>query len=221
MKENGNNLRQGDYYLGLDVGTNSVGWAVTDTDYNVSRFHGNSMWGVRLFDEANDASGRRSSRTSRRRLARRKQRLLLLELMFAEEIAKIDPDFFVRLRESSLFEDDKTVSGKYALFNDSSFSDKDYLKAYPTAFHLRSDLLHSTEAHDIRLVFLALHHIIKNRGHFLFDSDVDVDGITVVEALEEFNVFLGNEYGYSLQFEDVTKFADLLEKSDVSVTAKK
>lgn len=31
------------YYLGLDVGTNSVGWAVTDPEYNVLRFKGNSM----------------------------------------------------------------------------------------------------------------------------------------------------------------------------------
>ena len=36
------------YYIGLDVGTNSVGWAVTDPEYNVLRFKGNSMWGARL-----------------------------------------------------------------------------------------------------------------------------------------------------------------------------
>ena len=36
-KLNGNNEKQGDYYLGLDIGTDSVGWAVTDTgeDYNI------------------------------------------------------------------------------------------------------------------------------------------------------------------------------------------
>lgn len=26
-----------DYYVGLDIGTNSVGWAVTDTKYNILR----------------------------------------------------------------------------------------------------------------------------------------------------------------------------------------
>ena len=31
------------YYIGLDIGTNSVGWAVTDPEYNVLRFKGNSM----------------------------------------------------------------------------------------------------------------------------------------------------------------------------------
>ena len=27
-----------DYYIGLDVGTDSVGWAVTDKDYNLLKF---------------------------------------------------------------------------------------------------------------------------------------------------------------------------------------
>ena len=76
MKQNGNNLKKGNYYLGLDVGTNSVGWAVTDQDYNVKKFKGKSMWGARLFDEAQDASARRMARSARRRLNRRKQRLL-------------------------------------------------------------------------------------------------------------------------------------------------
>ena len=26
------------YYLGLDIGTNSVGWAVTDDEYNLCKF---------------------------------------------------------------------------------------------------------------------------------------------------------------------------------------
>lgn len=29
------------YYIGLDIGTNSVGWAVTDEYYNVLKFRGN------------------------------------------------------------------------------------------------------------------------------------------------------------------------------------
>ena len=30
------------WYLGLDVGTNSVGWAVTDPDYNIRKCKGNA-----------------------------------------------------------------------------------------------------------------------------------------------------------------------------------
>lgn len=37
-----------DYYVGLDIGTNSVGWAVTDTKYNILRKKGKSMWGRKI-----------------------------------------------------------------------------------------------------------------------------------------------------------------------------
>ena len=41
-----------DYYVGLDLGSGSVGWAVTDPDYHLLRSHGKALWGVRLFDTA-------------------------------------------------------------------------------------------------------------------------------------------------------------------------
>ena len=41
-----------DYYIGLDMGTESVGWAVTDVDYNLVKKRGQDYWGVYLFDEA-------------------------------------------------------------------------------------------------------------------------------------------------------------------------
>ena len=41
-----------DYYVGFDIGTDSVGYAVADTDYNHCKFKGNAMWGVDLFEEA-------------------------------------------------------------------------------------------------------------------------------------------------------------------------
>ena len=36
MKISGNDRRTGSYYLGLDVGTESVGWAVTSCEYELS-----------------------------------------------------------------------------------------------------------------------------------------------------------------------------------------
>lgn len=32
-----------DYFVGLDIGTNSVGWAVTYTDYKLYKFNGHKM----------------------------------------------------------------------------------------------------------------------------------------------------------------------------------
>lgn len=82
-----------DYYLGLDIGTNSVGWAVTDPQYNICKFNQKSMWGIRLFESANTAADRRMKRANRRRLQRRVQRINLLQDLFKEEICKVDPHF--------------------------------------------------------------------------------------------------------------------------------
>lgn len=70
--------QMGDYYLGLDIGTSSVGWAVTDTDYNILEYRRKAMWGIHLFDEGSTATERRLHRCARRRLSRRKQRIALL-----------------------------------------------------------------------------------------------------------------------------------------------
>lgn len=68
----------GDYYLGLDIGTDSVGWAVTDMSYNILNFNRKAMWGIHLFDSGKTAEDRRVHRIARRRLERRKQRLQFL-----------------------------------------------------------------------------------------------------------------------------------------------
>ena len=61
MKISGNDRRTGSYYLGLDVGTESVGWAVTSCEYELLRHRGNAMWGVRLFDEGRAQDARRAA----------------------------------------------------------------------------------------------------------------------------------------------------------------
>lgn len=221
MKKNLNNLKQGNYYLGLDVGTNSIGWAVTDTNYNILKFKGNAMWGVRLFEEAQGAAKRRTTRTARRRLARRKQRLLLLDMLFAEEISRIDPGFFLRLKESSLISEDKSTTDSYLFFNDKNYTDHDYLTDFPSIYHLRSELIHSKDAHDVRLVFLALHHIIKHRGHFLFESDVDVSEKTTFDRLDELNEYIFDEFEQILDFKDKKLYAETLEQDDLNITQKK
>lgn len=222
MKQNGYNLKSGDYYLGLDIGSNSVGWAVTDLNYRVLKFKGNAMWGIRLFDEAADASERRSNRTARRRLERRKQRLLWLEMLFSDEIRKVDPYFFLRLKESSLHLDDKSnETGKYALFNDPDFNDKDYLKKYPTIYHLRRDLIKSTEPHDIRLVYLAIHHIMKNRGHFLFSGDAENAGTDLTAAIDQLCFLVADNFDTELTFTDRSAFESALLDASLAVSAKK
>lgn len=83
-----------EYYMGLDMGTGSLGWAITDTEYHILRRHGKALWGVRLFESALTAEERRSFRTARRRLDRRNWRIQILQELFSEEISKVDLGFF-------------------------------------------------------------------------------------------------------------------------------
>ncbi len=213
MKTNGNDKIKGNYYVGVDAGTNSVGWAVTDHDYNLLKFKGKHMWGVRLFEEAKDASARRMARGNRRRLERTKKRLELLEVLFNNEIVKNDPSFFIRMHDSNLYQEDKTdKTCSYSLFNDPDFSDVDYLKKYPTIYHLRKELIESKEPHDPRLVFLAIHHILKNRGHFLFDT-TDNETKTIDEAISDFKDYLDS---CDIEFnpKDISVFKEVLSNRD-------
>ena len=81
------------YYIGLDMGTSSLGWAVTDDKYRLLRKKGKDMWGVRLFDEADTAAARRTNRVAKRRRNREKARIGYLKELFATEIEKIDSAF--------------------------------------------------------------------------------------------------------------------------------
>ena len=125
-----------DYFLGLDIGTDSIGWAVTDPEYHILRRKGKALWGIRLFDAANTAAERRTFRTSRRRIQRRRQRIRLLQELFAEEMVKLDPGFFQRLSDSAFWQEDKQEQQIYSLFTCENYTDVDYYREYPTIYHL-------------------------------------------------------------------------------------
>lgn len=164
-----------DYYLGFDVGTNSVGWAATDLNYQLLRFNRKDVWGVRLFDEAKTSADRRTARSARRRLARRVARLKLLQTIFSSEISKVDMGFFQRLKESNLHLEDRNESSNqhspYTVFVDPDYTDKHFHREYPTMYHLRDAIMSNPDKKfDIRLLYLAIHHIMKSRGHFVFEG---------------------------------------------------
>ncbi len=220
METKNNTTNPNAYYIGLDVGTSSVGWAVTDTNYNILRFHGKHMWGSRLFPEAKTAAERRTQRTMRRRLQRRKQRLIILEALFADEISKVDKCFFERLHESDLWQDDKKTGSKFSVFNDPSYTDKDYHKTYETIYHLRRELANSSEPHDVRLVFLAIHHLMKYRGHFLNQGESPEEILTVEQAWDALVRYLGDQYGLAFAPANPAKLIEAI-KSDALISVKK
>lgn len=161
------------YFLGLDVGTNSVGWAVTDENYNLIKKSGKHLWGARLFGDASTAESRRTNRENRRRLQRRRWRIIMLQEFFEDEIEKIDSSFFIRLNNSSLVEKDKPFDAQlpYTLFND-TYTDRDFYSNYATIYHLRQAMLKEEKKFDLRMIYLALAHMVKYRGHFLQEGDI-------------------------------------------------
>lgn len=159
------NLRNyvGDYNIGLDLGTGSVGWAVVDERGRLLHFKKQPTWGSRLFDSAQPASEARIHRGQRRRYVRRRWRLDLLQTLFKDEMDKVDPGFFERINHSRTVEGDPIFTG--------DFTKADYYAKFPTIYHLRSYLMETDEPADLRLIYLAIHNIVKYRGNFLREEE--------------------------------------------------
>lgn len=174
-----------EYNIGLDLGTGSVGWAVTDQQGNLLNFKGKTAWGSRIYPTADTAADTRLKRGQRRRYMRRRWRLDLLQELFENEVKKIDPEFFIRLRQSRLLKEDKSHSiilspkGAARPIFPKGENEADYYKKYPTIYHLRKALMESEEQADIRLIYLAFHNIVKARGNFLHQ---DTPGLTAANA---------------------------------------
>ncbi|WP_418829406.1 type II CRISPR RNA-guided endonuclease Cas9 [Paratractidigestivibacter sp.] len=160
------NLRNydGRYSIGLDMGTGSVGWSVVDEQGKLLHFKKQPTWGSRLFDSAQPASEARVHRGQRRRYVRRRWRLNLLQGLFSEEMDQVDSGFFTRLNMSRLVDGDP-------IFNGDDFTIDDYYKRFSTIYHLRKWLMETDEKADLRLVYLAMHNIVKHRGNFLREDE--------------------------------------------------
>lgn len=215
------------YSIGLDIGTNSVGWAVITDDYRVPakkmKVLGNTnkttikknIIGALLFDAGNTAADRRLKRTARRRYTRRRNRILYLQEIFATEMNKVDENFFHRLDDSFLVPEDKRGS-KYPIFGTLE-EEKEYHKQFPTIYHLRKSLADSKEKADLRLIYLALAHIIKYRGHFLYEDSFDIKNNDIQKIFNEFTSLYDNTFEESslskgnAQVEEI--FTDKISKS--------
>lgn len=210
------------YFIGLDMGTTSVGWAATDENYEIIKKNGKALWGIRLFDEAQTAEDRRMHRIARRRIERRSRRIDLLQELFAQEICKKDSGFYERLNESGLHEEDKSIRQANSLFNDDDYDDKAYHKKYPTIYHLRHALMTENHPFDVRLVYLAIHHILKHRGHFLFENfQTDEKGTSGFdESFAAFGSALERIKGCSPDVRKADSMKDILKDKKLGVTEK-
>ncbi|MDH6365209.1 CRISPR-associated endonuclease Csn1 [Enterococcus sp. PF1-24] len=202
-----------------------------------------NLWGVRLFEAGDVAADRRLKRGQRRRLKRRHERLNYLRGIFAEEMFKVDDSFFIRLDESFYQMEDKKADTyqyrdskgylqsqsvvnkpivKYPLFKTKS-AEKDYYKKYPTIYHLRKHLMESNVQADLREIYLAMHHIVKYRGHFTnqgqkFDlRNMDIAG-SLAETLSIFEE--ATSFTFGIANVDTTKANEILENNRLSKSKK-
>ena len=100
------------YKIGLDIGSNSVGWCVTDENYDIGEKKNKKLWGVLMFDEQQKNVDRRTNRGARRRIERKRNRIIYLQEIFKNEINKVDPTFFGRLDESLKQDEDRKYHDK-------------------------------------------------------------------------------------------------------------
>lgn len=217
------------YYIGVDIGTNSVGWAVIDENGNLLKKGKHHLWGSRLFDQAQTAQNRRNYRSSRRRYNKRRQRIGLLRLIMSDMVLEVDPSFFIRLEKTTFLdkEDKKAIlkdnyKMNYNLFCDEDYNDKKYFKDYPTIYHLRKKLCESDEKADPRLIYLALHHIVKYRGNFLYEGqELHLEASNKEEDLKILFDILGknNDTVYDISEEQI-QFILKTVVENISKTAK-
>lgn len=218
------------YSIGLDIGTNSVGWAVITDDYKVpskkmkvlgntsKKYIKKNLLGALLFDSGITAEGRRLKRTARRRYTRRRNRILYLQEIFSTEMATLDDAFFQRLDDSFLVPDDKRDS-KYPIFGN-LVEEKAYHDEFPTIYHLRKHLADSTKKADLRLVYLALAHMIKYRGHFLIEGEFNSKNNDIQKNFQDFLDTYNAIFESDLSLENSKQLEEIV-KDKISKSAKK
>ncbi|MGN1337829.1 MAG: type II CRISPR RNA-guided endonuclease Cas9 [Candidatus Coprovivens sp.] len=222
------------YNIGLDIGTTSVGWAVVEADTQkiIRKGKGKNrkaLWGVRLFEEASTAEGRRGFRSTRRRYDRRRNRIKLLQDEFKNEINKVDSIFFEKLKESKYHETDR-FNKTIVLTAEEKKMIREYNNEYKTIYHLRNHLINDDCQVDIRLVYLAIHHMIKYRGNFLYAIDnFNVSSLNIEEKIREVMDSFVNfvpALGISEDYEDIIDLKNISQiminpsKNDVKVELK-
>lgn len=203
-----------DGFLGITVGSEQIGWVVTNPKYELARASKKDLWGVRLFDKAETAEGRRLFCARRRLNQRKKKRLQYLKEIFQEEIHRKDPNFFQQLKESYFCEDDRTVKFHFDM--------NIYKKQFPTIYHLRKYLMETEEKPDIRLVYLAFSKFMKNRGHFLYKGNLE----EVMDFESSMRAFCESLQKFYIEFpvlsdEQVEEIRNILCDHEIAKTIKK
>lgn len=201
------------YNIGLDLGTDSVGWAVVDENNEIISKNDKLLWGSRLFPEANAKKDTRLFRSSRRKYDRRRDRIEWLDLFTKQDMDKIDTEFFKKMQNSFRVKTDREDLPWCCQFFNSRMEYRKMIGNYKTIYHLRKQCMQDEKV-DFRLVYLCLHHILKYRGNFLYEGQTfDVKNMSISESVSE----LLNEISQDLEInldcsdENVKKVCDIID----------
>ena len=208
------------YIVGLDIGTDSCGWVAMNSDNDILKLQGKTAIGSHLFEAGKSAADRRLFRTTHRRIKRKRWRLKLLEEFFDPYMAEVDPYFFARLKESGLSPLDKRKNVSSIVFPTSA-EDKKFYDDYPTIYHLRYKLMTEDEKFDLREVYLAIHHIIKYRGNFLYSTSVKdfkaskIDVKSSIEKLNELYENLGLDLNVEFNISNTAEIEKIIKDKQI------
>ena len=196
------------YNIGVDIGVGSVGYCVTDENGKVVRRNGKNLIGSRIFDEGKPAKDTRMYRGQRRRYTRRRQRIAWLQELLKDDVLQKDENFYMKLKERNLVEEDKSDFGDFSEILDKNLVKR--MKAYKSIYHLRNRLVTDSSKEDIRLVYLAIHHIIKYRGNFLYQGrEIKPGSETVTNLIEGLRYF--DEYS-EMADEEIRESAEKIKE---------
>lgn len=210
-----NNISKvGNYFIGVDAGTNSTG---IFSGINENGEYKDTEYKSIIFPRAERSKARRLYRSSRYRMNRKKKRQKELIRYFKEEIKKVDKDFFVKLKQQSLKNDDKLERiHDLKLFDYEDYSNEDFRKEYPTINHLIMDIINDNVKRDkyyALKVFLCIYYLFGKRGHFYFYS-LDENNITNTKETYQSVCNLAKENNIAF-FEDEERFLSIY-MSDLS-----
>ena len=214
-----------EYYLGLDIGTDSVGWAVTDLQYKILKKNGKALWGTRLFPEANTAADRRANRIARRRLSAGSSASPYCGIFSPRPSPRWIPLFSSGWTRASFWKRTSARTAAARRWANTRCSRTRLLRPrlspeFPTIYHLRRVLLLEDRAFDVRLVYLAAHHILKKRGHFLF-GDLALEDVTFESCLSELRECLREDYDREFFLQDEESFSLALRDRSLGANRKK
>ncbi|UXV34195.1 type II CRISPR RNA-guided endonuclease Cas9 [Staphylococcus sp. IVB6181] len=205
------------YILSLDIGTASIGYACMDLDFNILKHHDKDAIGVFIFEAAETAAERRGFRNARRRNNKRIKRLGLLQEAVAPLVK--NPDFYQLLNVHKWKNSNEDF--KHRSLSEVMKSLGKNPKEYPTIYHLQQAIQKQPEKKfEPELIFLALYHLVKYRGHFLFNNLNFNQGKTVdneVQLSELLTLYQNiNPYENMIANNDVRVIVDTLKDQQLT-----